>query len=103
LPTINELLANEEVLDSSEYFKGIFGRSPQIRTILSSVKSFLESDGQRRNHVLLYGLPACAKTQILNAISKLLGQDAVVRLDGTSTTPAGIYKVYFQEFLSLRL
>ncbi|HEV7738605.1 MAG TPA: hypothetical protein VGO47_14690, partial [Chlamydiales bacterium] len=52
----------------------------------------------RRNHVLLYGLPACAKTQILNAVTNLLGSDAVVRLDGTSTTPAGIYKTYFEEF-----
>ena len=98
MPIINELLSSDKALDDSEYFKGIFGRNAQLRTILSSVKSFLESDGLRRNHLILYGSPGCAKTQILNAIGKLLGQDAVVRLDGTSTTPAGIYKVYFQEF-----
>jgi len=98
LPIIDGLLSSEEALTNSEYFKGIFARNPQIRSILSSVKSFLETDGQRRNHVLLWGLPACAKTQILTSITRLLGDDAVVRLDGTSTTPAGIYKVYFDEF-----
>ena len=98
MPTVNELLNSEEALDNSEYFKGIFGRNAQLRTILSSIKSFLESDGQRRNHIILWGSPGCCKSHILSSVGRLLGHDAVVRLDGTSTTPAGIYKVYFQEF-----
>jgi hypothetical protein len=98
LEKIIELLKDKDAIQSSEYFQGIFERDAQIRVVLSSVKSFLETDGERRNHVLLYGLPACAKTQILNAITKFLGEASVVRLDGTSTTPAGIYKVYFENF-----
>lgn len=98
LPLIDELLADDRAISESEYFKRIFGRNAQIRTVLSSIKSFLETDGQRRNHLLLYGLPACAKTQILTSIADLLGQDAVLRLDATSTTPAAIYRIYFEEF-----
>lgn len=97
LPIINDLMAKPDAIRKSPFFKDIFDREPQIRSVLSSIKSFLESNGHRRNHVLLFGLPACAKTQILNAVMDMLGEDAVVRLDGTSTTPAGIYKVYFQE------
>jgi hypothetical protein len=98
LPLIDELLASDTAISESEYFKRIFGRNAQIRTVLSSIKSFMESDGQRRNHLLLYGLPACAKTQILTSVADLLGQDAVLRLDATSTTPAAIYRIYFEEF-----
>jgi len=98
LEKIVELLTKKDAIASSEYFRGIFERDAQIRIVLSSIKSFLETDGERRNHILLYGLPACAKTQILNAITKLVSESAVVRLDGTSTTPAGIYKTYFEDF-----
>lgn len=98
---INQLLTEKDAIQNSEFFRGIFEREAQIRVVLSSIKSFLDSNGERRNHLLLYGLPACAKTQILNSVAALLGQDAVVRLDGTSTTPAGIYKVYFENFNEL--
>jgi len=96
LGTINKLVRSPKALN--EAFDGIYDREPQIRTILSSVKSFLESDGRRRNHVLLWGLPACAKTQILLKLTEVLGEDAVLRLDATSTTSAGIYKLFFDEY-----
>jgi hypothetical protein len=95
LPKIDKMLEDEGELRSQ--FAGIFNREPQIRTVLSSIKSFLTTDGQRRNHVLLYGLPACAKTQILLKLREVLGDGAVVRLDATSTTSAGIYKLFFND------
>jgi hypothetical protein len=98
LEIINPILDGTTALSESEFFKHIFERDAQIRTLLSSVKSFLTSKGQRRNHVVLWGLPACAKTEILNAFSAMVGQAAITRFDGTSTTPAGIYKVYFEEY-----
>lgn len=101
MPIIDELLNSDEALTASPYFNGIYDRNAQIRSVLSSVKSFLESGGQRRNHVLLWGLPACAKTQILNSVADLLGKDAIVRLDGPSTTSAGIYKTYFKELADI--
>ena len=97
LPIIEEFIRDEVALENSEYFQGIYARGPHIRTVLSSVKSFLETNGERRNHTVLYGLPACAKTQILNGVANLLGEDAVLRLDATSTTSAGIYKLFFKE------
>ncbi len=93
LPRIETMLVDENALRSE--FNGIFDREPQIRTVLSSIKSFLATNGKRRNHVLLYGLPACAKTQILLRLKDILGEGAVIRLDATSTTSAGIYKLFF--------
>ena len=95
LPLIKDMLNEVNILRNQ--FSGIFDREPQIRTALSAIKGFLESDGKRRNHVLLYGLPACAKTQILIRIREILGDSAVLRLDATSTTSAGIYKLFFED------
>jgi hypothetical protein len=95
IPQIDKMLDDENELRS--VFSGIFSREPQIRTVLSSVKSFLSTNGQRRNHVLLYGLPACAKTQILLRLKQFLGEGAVVTLDATSTTQAGIYKLFLDD------
>lgn len=94
-PEIRSLLADDDYL--TDTFSEIYGRNPQIRTLLSSVLSFFESNGQRRNHALLYGLPACAKTQILRTVTDLLGPQAVLSLDATSTTSAGIYKTFFEQ------
>ncbi len=94
---IDRLLHDDGALSENEHFKDIFGRNAQIRTILSSVKSFLDSNGQRRNHSLLFGLPACAKTQILRAVASFLGSDAVLKMDASATSPAGIYRLFFDE------
>ena len=94
---ISHLLNNDNALSDNEHFRDIYGRNAQIRTVLSSVKAFLDSNGQRRNHSLLYGLPACAKTQILRSLADFIGMDAILRLDGSATTPAGLYKLFFDE------
>ncbi len=95
LSRIENILGDQAVLEKE--FHGIFDRDPQIRILMSAIRSFLESDGSRRNHALLYGLPACAKTQILLRLKTILGEDAVLRLDATSTTSAGIYKLFFDD------
>jgi hypothetical protein len=94
----HELLrGTDEQIEAHEAFKGIYGRGPQIRSVLSSIWSFIESKGERSNHTLLWGLPACAKTAILLGIIKLFGEGAVLRLDSTSTTRAGLEKLIFKE------
>jgi hypothetical protein len=95
LSLIDSMLHDDDEL--RRRFPGIFDREPQIRTMLSAVQSFLNTDGKRRNHVLLWGLPACAKTQILLNLAELLGPGAVIRLDATSTTQAGIYKLFLDD------
>lgn len=94
----HELLhGTDELLEAHDAFRGIYGRGPQIRSVLSSIWSFLESDGERANHTLLWGLPACAKTAILLGLIKLFGEGAILRLDATSTTRAGLEKLIFKE------
>ena len=48
-----------------------------------------QSGFQNRNHCVLFGPPACGKSEILLAFKRLLGADAVMTFDATSTTEAG--------------
>ena len=91
------LNGTDEYIENHEVFRGVYGRAPQIRSLLSTIWSFVESDGERANHTLLWGLPACAKTEILLRLIKLFGEGAVLRLDSTSTTRAGLEKLIFKE------
>jgi hypothetical protein len=45
-----------------EYFDGIYEREPHIRLIHASAKNACDTNFEERNHVLLYGEPAAAKT-----------------------------------------
>lgn len=71
------------------YFSHIFDREAQIRVIMDSVRSAFDSDWRRRNHCLLYGNPACGKTEVLLAVERMLGPAIALKLDATSLTKAG--------------
>lgn len=91
------LLHDDKLLSKHPAFKNIFGLNSQIRTILSSIKSAIDTRGDRRNHTVLWGKPACGKTQVVLAIEKLLGPNAILRLDATSTSRAGLEKLFFKD------
>lgn len=91
------LNGSDTEIEQHEAFKGIYARGPQIRSVLSSIWSFAQSNGERANHTLLYGLPAAAKTQILLGIIKLFGDGAALRLDSTNTTRAGLERLIFKD------
>lgn len=75
----------------------LYGVGPQIRTILSNIKRAKDTGGASRNHGVLYGHAGCGKTTTLLAIEQMFGPGAVLRLDATSTTRAGIEKLFFSD------
>lgn len=88
---------SDQEIENHPVFREIYGRGPQIRSCLSSIKSFIETNGERANNTLLWGLPATCKTQILLAIEKTFGEGSVLRLDATSCTKAGVEKLFFKD------
>lgn len=96
-----ELLHDDKAIEKHPAFKNIYGLNAQIRTILSSIKSAIETNGSRRNHTVLWGKPACGKTQVVLAIENLLGPNSVLRLDATSTTRAGLEKLFFKDLVKI--
>lgn len=75
--------------DIAPYFAHIFDRDAQARLIYSSIMAAKASQFKVRNHCLLYGKPACGKTETLLAFEKILGAENVLKLDATSTSKAG--------------
>lgn len=85
------------VLEPGERFSHLFGLKDQISTAFSSINTALKSKMRNRYHIAAYGPPGCGKTDMTLSICQLLkdtfGEDAVVQLDGTSLTEAGVAKL----------
>jgi hypothetical protein len=92
-----ELLDSDEALAEHPAFSDLYDIGPQIRTVLSAIKRAVDTNGASRYHSVLYGEPGCGKTSTLRAVEKLLGPGSVLHLDATSTTKAGIEKLFFSE------
>jgi hypothetical protein len=93
---IPEVLLNgtDEEIEEQESFKGIYGRAAQIRTAMAVLNSAFTTKMQRRHNILFWGYPGCAKSHLVNGIKALLGENAVLELDSTSTTKPGIEKIF---------
>lgn len=77
-----------EVFES--HFDRLYNREPHIRLIYDSVKAAINTGFKNRNHVLLYGLAATAKTELFNAFRNFIGVNNVWHVDATTTTKAGL-------------
>jgi MoxR-like ATPase len=75
--------------DWPRFFQHIYDREPQVRLILDTLRAAIASGWHVRNHCLLWGRPACGKTEILLSVEQMLGPDAVLKLDATMTSKAG--------------
>lgn len=83
-------------LDLSHHFDHIYERENQIALVQSAVNAYTASAFDDRFHCVLYGPPACGKTEILRSFTKMLGSDAVLAFDATSTTKAGAEKTLLE-------
>jgi AAA domain (dynein-related subfamily) len=93
--TATEVVAYSPVLlpgNSLEYFAHLYDRDAQIGIVMSALEAAIESDWRNRFHCVLYGPPACGKTELCAVIQTMLGDDAVWRIDCTATTQAGLTK-----------
>lgn len=78
------------------FFDHIYERDAQISVVQSAVDAFVQSDFNNRFHCVLYGEPACGKTEILKSFTAMLGKNFVLELDATSTTKAGAERILLE-------
>jgi hypothetical protein len=83
--------------DVKEYTHGLVGIDAQIRMILRSMETSVDSDFKSRSHGLLLGPPGCGKSQTLSKFRDMFPNDAVLLIDGTAMTSAGITKMLDEE------
>jgi hypothetical protein len=88
--TIKEFVEIEFPEDwKTKFFGHIYQRDEHIDIIFSALNAAKVSRFENRYHVILWGDPACGKTEIAKAFKDMLGEDAVLEYDATSTTAAG--------------
>jgi hypothetical protein len=78
----------EEILQT--YFGHIYDREAHIRLIHDSLRSAVASKFKVRHHLLLKGLPACAKTVLIKAFIDWLGPVYFFNLNAPALTKAGL-------------
>jgi hypothetical protein len=90
---------------TSDIYNSVFGRiydrDSHIRTIYLGLQTAFQTNFAKRRHCLLYGPPAAAKSELLQAFVKWIGQDSenVLSLDATTCSKAGIEKLILEKSL----
>lgn len=88
-------------LASHPAWRNLYGVNPQVRIILSNIKRAHETNGEVRNHGVLFGHAGCGKTTSMFALEHMFGSDAILKLDATSTTRAGLEKLFFNDLTEI--
>lgn len=95
----DELLGPESDFYLSQHpaWENLYGVNPQIRILLSNIHRAHKTNGESRNHAVLFGHAGCGKTTTIFGLQQMFGSDSVLKLDATSTTRAGLEKLFFNE------
>jgi len=80
----------------TECFRGLYGLETQIRMLVNLLYHSVRSLGSIKSHGLLVGSPGCGKSTVLSGIANVVGENAVLRVDATNSTGAGISKLLFE-------
>lgn len=70
-------------------FDHLYGLEDYTDIIYETLKTAIDTAWQNRVNIMLAGPPACGKSDICKTIKRILGEEAVLEFDGTSTTMAG--------------
>lgn len=97
---IPDVLVNgtDDEIEAFPAFNGIYGRAAHIRLIGASLKRMKDTNGAKRNHILLHGLPGCAKSHLMMGWMKVLGPGAYFTINANSATRAGIEQMFLNRF-----
>lgn len=88
---------SDRALGEHPAWKDLYDLGPQLRVLFNNINRAAETDGDSRNHGVLFGHSGCGKTTTLLSLEKMFGPGAVLRLDATSTTRAGLEKMFFND------
>lgn len=92
---------SDQMLGNHPAWKDLYDLGPQIRILMNNIQRAAETDGESRNHAVLFGHSGCGKTTTLLSFEKMFGEGSVLRLDATSTTKAGLEKMFFNDLTEI--
>jgi len=79
-----------------EEFNHLYGLEFHVEMVMDAIQAALDSDFTNRFNTVLYGPPACGKTDTLRTFRSLFGDDAVWEFDCTAMTAAGAIKRFVE-------
>lgn len=85
--------SNHEIEDYPA-FDGIYGRAAHIRVMAAAMQTMISTKGAKRNHAVLYGKPACAKSTLFHAWQSVIGKGSYLAINANSATQAGIESIF---------
>lgn len=88
---------DDNQIEDSEVFSGIFERGPHIRIMLGAINKAIDTEGRVRNHCLLWGDPGAAKSGVIEAMKTMLPDNSYISLNVDSCTKAGFQKTFFND------
>ena len=86
----------DDEIENYPAFQCVFGRSAHIRIMASSIRTMIATNGMRRNHTLLWGLPGCAKSTLFRCFQKVLPLGSFLNINANSATKAGIEAIFLK-------
>lgn len=78
--------------DWKDHFSHLYSRDAQIGVVVSSVRTFIDSEASLKYHCCLEGPPGCGKTELMRSLKDAVGAEHVIEYDATATTSAGAIK-----------
>jgi hypothetical protein len=78
--------------DWERYFGHLYGLAPHISRVRSAIQAAITSQFANRFNVVLVGPPGCGKSDVAESAKRALGDDAVMSIDATAMTAAGLIK-----------
>ena len=85
----------DDELERSEPFGELYERGAHIRLTLGAIHKAIDTDGNVRNHVLLWGDPGAAKSGMLFSIQSILPRESWMSINIDSITKAGLQTTFF--------
>ena len=75
-----------------QFFEHLYGLEDQREILIDAIRAGQDSGWQHRPHVVLVGPPGCGKSDMCESLKMALGEDAVIKYDGTALTGPGAIK-----------
>lgn len=84
-----------------EFFSGLHERDAHMRLIWRSFKTYEETKGEERNHILLFGDAASAKSSVImgfkNWLDSVDNVERVLHINATTLSKAGLEKLLLEK------
>lgn len=90
-----------------EFFTGgknpVIGLEAHTSRMMRALRVAIGTDFEERHNTLLVGVPACGKSELMRRLKKMVGNDAVLEVDATSTTAKGLQEILAERSIMPRV